>query len=124
MTTASTRFGTPCEYSTVTWLLPSGRSHGSVPFCRTSATRRVRRGVAEYRNPIAGLVTLDAGLARHARGRRLGERPIQDGVRDLVAHLVRVAFSDTLTGKQQACVRLKRRAQGCSPSAVAELLIE
>ena len=35
ITTASTRAGTPKRYSTVTWLLPSGRSHGSVPSLRT-----------------------------------------------------------------------------------------
>ncbi len=41
MTTVSTRTGLPSAYSTVTWLLPSGRSHSSVRFLRASARRSV-----------------------------------------------------------------------------------
>ncbi len=40
MTTASMRTGLPfASYSTVTWLLPSGRRYGSLPFLRTSVSR-------------------------------------------------------------------------------------
>ena len=42
-TIVSTRTGFPSRYSMVTWDLPSGRTHGRIPFFLTSARRRVRR---------------------------------------------------------------------------------
>ena len=42
ITTASTRTGLPfASYSTVTWLLPSGRRYDICPFLRTSLSRYV-----------------------------------------------------------------------------------
>ena len=42
-TTVCTRVGLPSSYSTVTWLLLSGRSHLIVPFCRNSVIRLMIR---------------------------------------------------------------------------------
>ena len=42
-TTVRTRIGIPRSYSTVTWVLPSGRRYGNWPVLRTSASRRAMR---------------------------------------------------------------------------------
>ena len=63
---------------------------------------------------VSSLLMPDSHATR-ASG-RLGQRPVQDGIRDLVAHLVGMAFGDTLTAEQQAGMRLERSAQGWSPS--------
>ena len=191
-TTVRTATGVPLRYSTVIWVLPSGRRYGSCPDLRDAASCRAIRcasaigsgmssGVSRQANPniipwspapsslrrravanlegrvdalgdvrrlaldrhqrAAGLVVepvvgarvadvahgvaddrleVDVGvgrdLAEHEdeprRRRRLAgdagvrvvaQDRVQDGVRDLVAHLVRVAFGDRL-GREQVVV--------------------
>ena len=56
-----TRFGMPRSYSTVTWVLPSGRRYGSWPDLRTSASRRAIRWASAIGSGIS------SGVSRQAK---------------------------------------------------------
>ena len=58
-TTASMRAGLPSLYSTVTWLLPSGRSHGCC-LRRASARRRVSACAKEMGAGMSSAVSSQA----------------------------------------------------------------
>ena len=60
-TTVRTRFGRPCSYSTVTWVLPSGRRYGSWPDFRTSDSRRAMRCARAMGRGMS------SGVSRHAK---------------------------------------------------------
>ena len=59
-TTVRTRTGTPCSYSTVTCVLPSGRRYGSWPDLRTSASRRAMRWASAIGSGISSGVSRQA----------------------------------------------------------------
>ncbi len=61
MTTVCTRTGLCPSYSTVTWLLPSGRSQGISPDRRAAARCRVRRCASAIGSGIS------SGVSRHAK---------------------------------------------------------
>ena len=48
------------SYSMVTWLLPSGRSQGIVPFCRNSVSRLMMRWASAIGSGISSGVSLQA----------------------------------------------------------------
>ena len=63
-TIVSTRTGLPFRYSTVTWDLPSGRTHGRIFFLRTSA-RRLCEPMGQdnrHRHQFGGFI---GGIAEH-----------------------------------------------------------
>ena len=61
MTIVSTRKGFPSEsYSTVTWLFPSGRRYGKMPFFRTSVRRAVSLCARLIGRGISSFVSLQA----------------------------------------------------------------
>ncbi len=55
-----TRTGLPSSYSTVTWLLLSGRSHLIVPSCRSSVIRLMIRWARAIGIGISSGVSFDA----------------------------------------------------------------
>ena len=59
-TTASIATGLPSSYSTVTWLLASGRSHFSLPFLRSSACFFTSRWARVIGTGISSSVSLQA----------------------------------------------------------------
>ena len=89
-TTASMRVGLPSTYSTLTWLLPSGRRNSSVPARRTSLSWRTSlwasmmgsgissgvssQAIAEHQALIAGA----AGIHAHGDVGRLALNGVQD----------------------------------------------
>ena len=60
ITTASIRTGLPSSYSTVTWLLLSGRSHLIVPFLRSSVIRLMSRCASAIGIGISSDVSFEA----------------------------------------------------------------
>ena len=109
MTTASTRTGLWfASYSTVTWLLPSGRRYAILPFLRTSLSfcsqlvrqrdrrrhqlRRLVGGVAEHHALVAGAAGVHA--LRDVRRLAVDRRDHRAGVR--VEALERVVVADLL----------------------------
>ncbi len=59
-TTVSTRTGTSPSYSTVTWVFPSGSTHPSSPFLRTSARRSDSRCAISIGSGISVAVSVQA----------------------------------------------------------------
>jgi len=59
-TTVSMRTGRPSWYSTVTWVLPSGRKYGRLPDRRTSESRRTSRCA------ISIGIGINSGVSRQA----------------------------------------------------------
>ena len=59
-TTVSTRTGVAPSYSTVTWLLASGRSQLIEPFCRSSVIRLMIRWASAIGSGISSGVSLQA----------------------------------------------------------------
>ena len=59
-TTVSIRTGVNPSYSTVTWLLASGRSQGIVPSCRNSVIRLMIRCASAIGSGISSGVSLQA----------------------------------------------------------------
>ena len=47
MSTLFSRTGRPFSYSTLTWVLPSGRRYGMAPLLRTSVRRSLRRWASQ-----------------------------------------------------------------------------
>ena len=84
-TTVRTRFGTPCSYSTVTWVLPSGRRYGSWPDLRTSARRRAIRCASAIGSGIS------SGVSRQAKPNIIpwSPAPSSNAEARVVAHLER-----------------------------------
>jgi hypothetical protein len=97
-TTVSRRTALSPSYSMVTWVLPSGRRYGIVPFLRTwerHQRRRLVRRVAEHQALVARtllvelvLVTLDTLLVRRVDALRDVGRLRADGHRNATGRAV------------------------------------
>ena len=109
--------GTPCSYSTVTWVLPSGRRYGSWPDLRTSASR-ARHAVGERDRQRHELGRLAAGEAEH--------HPLVAGaelVRDAASSRTSSAAFDALRDVRRLLLDRDQRAAGLVVEAVLGLRV-